>query len=79
MLTKSMALELSKYHIRINAICPGATPYEDGSGVPHDVDIIPLQRFGIPQDQAKAALFLASDQSEWMTGQIITVDGGQSL
>ncbi len=37
------------------------------------------QRAGIPDDQANAALFLASEESSWMTGQIMTIDGGQSL
>ena len=40
---------------------------------------IPLKRPGKPMDQASAALYLASDESSWMTGQIMTVDGGQSL
>lgn len=76
MLTKSTALELAKYRIRVNAIAPGATPYEGDSS---ESTGIPLNRTGTPEDQASAALHLASDESSWMTGQVITIDGGQSL
>lgn len=79
MLTQNMALELGKYGIRVNAICPGATPYEDGSGVGNAIEEIPLGCYGEPKDQARAAVFLASDESKWMTGQIMVVDGGHSL
>ena len=40
---------------------------------------VSLQRFGTPEDQAKDALFIASEESSWMTGQSLVVDGGQSL
>lgn len=77
MLTQATALELAQYNIRVNAIAPGATPYE-GDIMPNNFEI-PLKRMGKPLDQATAALFLASDESSWMTGQILTIDGGQSL
>lgn len=77
MLTQATALELAEHNIRVNAIAPGATPYEE-DGVKSSFDI-PLKRAGKPMDQATAALFLASEESSWMTGQIMTVDGGQSL
>ncbi len=77
MLTQNVALELAKYHIRVNALAPGATPYGDDAGA--ICSEVPLQRYGTPEDQAKAALFLASDESLWMTGQFLIVDGGQSL
>jgi len=80
MLTESTALELAEYGIRVNAIAPGATPYsnddDDAFSLAKD---IPLKRTGTPTDQASAALFLASEDSSWMTGQIMTIDGGQSL
>lgn len=76
MLTQSTALELAQHNIRVNAIAPGATPYEDDVTPNFE---IPLKRMGKPLDQATAALFLASDESSWMTGQVLTIDGGQSL
>lgn len=76
MLTQAMALELAPYHIRVNALAPGNTPYEEDR---EEHPEIPLKRAGTPLDQAAAALFLASEESSWMTGQIVTIDGGQSL
>ena len=79
MLTQTMALELAQYRIRVNAIAPGYTPYEEGAEVDPFTKHIPLRRAGLPTDQASAALFLATEESSWMTGQIITVDGGHSI
>ena len=80
MLTQSTALELAPYHFRVNAIAPGSTPYDEATIFESSVkEGIPLQRAGLPGDQARAALYLASDESSWVTGQILTVDGGQSL
>lgn len=77
MLTQVTALELAPYHIRVNAIAPGPTPYDDDdSQEPFE---IPLKRLGKPEDQALAALFLASEEASWMTGQVMTIDGGLSL
>lgn len=73
MLTQSTALELAKYNIRVNAIAPGATPYDESHTLSTGI------RVGTPQDQAHGAVFLASDDSRWVTGQILTIDGGQSL
>ena len=74
-----MALELGKYGIRVNAICPGATPFDDGSGIDHSVEKIPMGRFGKPIDQGNAAVFLASNDASWITGDLFVIDGGQSL
>ncbi len=80
MLTESTALELAEYGIRVNAIAPGATPYGNNNDAAFSlVEDIPLKRTGTPVDQANTALFLASEDSSWMTGQIMTIDGGQSL
>ncbi|HXF29764.1 MAG TPA: SDR family oxidoreductase [Chlamydiales bacterium] len=76
MVTKSSALALAPFGIRVNAIAAGTTPYDPQE--PNSYPI-PLGRVGLAEDHAKAALFLASDDSSWITGQILTVDGGQSL
>jgi NAD(P)-dependent dehydrogenase (short-subunit alcohol dehydrogenase family) len=77
MLTQATALDLAPYNIRVNAIAPGTTPYE-GDDM-SDRKEIPLKRIGIPQDHASAAVFLATEESSWITGQVLTIDGGQSL
>ena len=80
MLTQSTALELAPYNIRVNAIAPGATPYDESTIYESSViKGIPLKRAGTARDQANAALYLASDESSWVTGHILTVDGGHSL
>lgn len=78
MLTQSTALELAQHSIRVNAIAPGATPYNNDID-PSLLKEIPMKRVGRPEDQANAAVFLASEASSWMTGQIMVIDGGQSL
>ena len=78
MLTQTMALELAQYGIRVNAIAPGYTPYEN-SEFDSAIKDIPLGRAGLPTDQASTALFLATEESSWMTGQVLTVDGGHSI
>ncbi|MBS0652451.1 MAG: SDR family oxidoreductase [Verrucomicrobia bacterium] len=79
MLTQCMALELARHRIRVNAIAPGYTPYEDTAELDPAVNDIPLGRPGVPNDQASAALFLATEESSWITGQVLTVDGGHSV
>lgn len=80
MLTQSTALELAPYHIRVNAIAPGATPYDESTIYESAaMEGIPLKRAGTAKDQASAAVYLASDDSAWVTGHILIVDGGQSL
>jgi len=82
--TKSFALEIAQYHIRVNAIAPDVTqtlqvPY-DRWVPPEQRELIPLWvplgRFGMPDDIAGVALFLASDLSRFMTGTTVHVDGG---
>ena len=87
MLTKVLAIEGAPIGLRVNCICPGFidTPMTDwvGSQQP-DLDAwiiemhdnIPLNRSGRPEEVARASLFLASDDSSYMTGQAILVDGG---
>ena len=81
--TKSMALELGSRSIRCNAIAPGFIETEMTSRLPQDVreawiNDIPLKRAGKPEDVARAAIFLASELSEYVTGQVLHVCGGMS-
>ena len=80
-LTKSVALEFGSRNIRCNAIAPGFIETEmtaklDEDVVKNWVKNIPLRRSGTPEDVAKCAVFLASDLSSYMTGQVFQVDGG---
>ena len=83
-LTKNVAVNYGQHNIRVNAICPGSirTPiWEPHLQVdPHIFERLvkwyPLGRIGDPEDIAKAALFLASDDAAWITGETLTVDGG---
>jgi NAD(P)-dependent dehydrogenase (short-subunit alcohol dehydrogenase family) len=89
-LVKSLALELIGRGIRVNAISPGPieTPIYDRFGLPGEVvrtvksDIenkSPIKRFGTPEEVAKVALFLATDDSSYIVGEEIVVDGGMAL
>ncbi|MFM9027739.1 MAG: 3-oxoacyl-ACP reductase FabG, partial [Bacteroidota bacterium] len=79
--TKSVALELGSRNIRCNAIAPGFIETEmtavlDPKTVEQWREQIPLKRGGTPQDIAQTVVFLASDMSSYITGQVIHVDGG---
>lgn len=79
--TKSVALELGSRNIRCNAIAPGFIETEmtdklDEKTVQGWREAIPLKRGGTPEDIANACLFLASDLSAYITGQVMNVDGG---
>lgn len=79
--TKSVALELGSRNIRCNAIAPGFIETEmteklDENTVNEWRKVIPLKRGGKPQDIANACVFLASDMSDYITGQTLNVDGG---
>lgn len=79
--TKSVALELGSRNIRCNAIAPGFIETEmtdklDEKTVQGWRDAIPLKRGGTPEDVANACLYLASDLSDYVTGQVLNVDGG---
>lgn len=84
---KSAALELAGDGIRVNSLCPGGTTTEflqewfestgDAAGTEQWlVEAHPIGRLGVPEDQARAALFLASDDSSFVTGHGLLVDGG---
>jgi NAD(P)-dependent dehydrogenase (short-subunit alcohol dehydrogenase family) len=82
-LTKQIAISYAPYGIRCNAMCPGPiltpilAPFFAEEGVRERFEEgIPLRRIGQPEDVAKLALFLASDESSWITGTLIPIDGG---
>lgn len=91
-MTRVAAMELGRHNIRVNALCPGATmtplaaSQQEGlraKGLP-EIDalvrqVTVLKRAGTPEEMAKMALFLASDDSAYTTGQSFIVDGGWSL
>ncbi|MBN1353644.1 MAG: 3-oxoacyl-[acyl-carrier-protein] reductase [Candidatus Omnitrophica bacterium] len=83
-LTKSLAREVGPYNVRVNAIAPG---YIDTDMVKDLKDgykeellkRIPLNRFGKSEEVARVAAFLASDEARYITGQVITIDGGLAM
>jgi NAD(P)-dependent dehydrogenase (short-subunit alcohol dehydrogenase family) len=93
MMTKAMAIDYARDNIRVNAVCPGDTlvdrwlekGYFEGSdpvsleqAMKESSEYIPMGRFGRPEEIAKAVLFLASDDSSFMTGHLLLVDGGNT-
>lgn len=83
-LTQNMAIKYGQHNVRVNVICPGTvqTPIwnarlqEDPKIFDKLAAWYPLGRIGQPEDIAKAALYLASDDASWVTGTVLTVDGG---
>jgi len=83
-LTKTAAKELASRNININAVAPGFIQTEMTDKLPEQIkekmkETIPLGRFGSPEDVAKVCLFLASPESDYITGQTIVVDGGMVM
>lgn len=83
-LTKSVAKELASRNIRANAVAPGFIETKMTEALPEDIKkqmlaAIPLNRFGSPRDVARVVLFLASDDSSYLTGQVLTVSGGMGM
>jgi NAD(P)-dependent dehydrogenase (short-subunit alcohol dehydrogenase family) len=86
MFTRAAALELAPYRIHVNALAPGMieTPLtEEVTQIPElrrmHLKQVPFGRFGQPEDVARAAAFLASEWSDWVTGHTLFVDGGMHL
>jgi 3-oxoacyl-[acyl-carrier protein] reductase len=82
--TAALARELAGRKIRVNAIAPGTTETEglaasgiDGEVAKNFAATVPMGRLGTPDDIARVAVFLASDDSAWLTGERITASGGQ--
>lgn len=83
-LAKSIAQELGSRGVRANAIAPGFIITDMTASLPEEVreewaKKIPLRRGGLPEDVANIAVFLASDMSSYVTGQVIQVDGGMNM
>jgi len=80
-LTRQLAVELAPYNIRVNTFAPGPTQVERNLRDDPDYDrswgsMTPMNRTALPEEMVGAALFLASDESSYMTGQVFYVDGG---
>ena len=86
-MTKSVAMEYATKNIRVNAVCPGYTEsalLDQLIAAKPEMDailksVIPMKRYGKAEEIAEAAVWLASDNTKFMTGQTITLDGGTSL
>ncbi len=83
--TRGAAFDLAEHGIQINAIAPGAVPVPNDPAPDPDSDLhrawmqfTPLGRWGTPEDVARAAVYLGSADSDWVTGQVMHVDGGIS-
>ena len=82
--TRALAVELASSNVTVNAIAPGFIETEMTEAVRNKAGdiikkMIPMRRLGQPDDIARVAVFLASDEAGYITGQILTVDGGLSL
>lgn len=80
-MTKTWARELGRYQIRVNAICPGFVLTEMVQKMPENIlegltAKTPLKRMGTPEDVANLYCFLASDEAAWISGAVISIDGG---
>jgi len=85
-LTKSLAVEWGTEGVRVNALCPGWTAtelnrtiWEDPSAGPATVASVPMRRWGTADEMTGPAVFLASPASSYMTGQVLLIDGGQTV
>lgn len=82
--TKSLAREVSRYKINVNCVCPGPTDTPLMAAVPDKVKdalvkAIPLRRLGQPQEVADAIVFFCSPNSDYVTGQVLSVSGGLTM
>lgn len=82
--TKALAKEVGKANITVNAIACGFIETDMTAVLPQEykdkmIEMIPVRRFGTPDDVAKAAIFLLSDHAKYITGHVISVDGGLAM
>jgi NAD(P)-dependent dehydrogenase (short-subunit alcohol dehydrogenase family) len=85
-MTQTLAVELASSRIRVNAIAPGLVDTRFAAALVHNKDIAerivgrtPLARYGVPDEIAGAALYLASDAASFVTGHTLVVDGGMTI
>ncbi len=83
-LTKSLAKEVAPYGIRVNAVAPGYIQTDmvktlNESRLIEGLHLVPMKRIGRPEEVAKVVLFLLSDASSYITGQVIPIDGGLAI
>ena len=82
--TKSLAKEVAPYNIRVNAVAPGFVSSDMTASLNENYrkrlnEMIPAGRFGTPEEVAEVVLFLLSDESKYITGEVIQIDGGLGL
>ncbi len=82
--TRALAVELASRNVTVNAVAPGFIETEMTEAVRNKAGdiikkMIPMRRLGLPEDVARVAVFLASEESSYVTGQVLIVDGGLSL
>ncbi|HXX58876.1 MAG TPA: 3-oxoacyl-[acyl-carrier-protein] reductase [Thermodesulfovibrionales bacterium] len=82
--TKSLAKEVAPYNVRVNAVAPGFIDTDMTSKLSEKqrakmTDVIPVGRFGDPEEVARAVVFLLDDKSKYITGEVIQIDGGLGL
>ena len=82
--TKALAREVASRNITVNAVAPGYIETELTGSLPDNLqaslkDLIPMGRIGKPEEIAKAVAFLASDDAAYITGHVLTLDGGMAM
>lgn len=82
--TKALAREVASRKITVNAIAPGYIDTDLTRDLPEKtitdiLNMVPLKRMGLPEDIAEAAVYLASDQAGYVTGQVLSIDGGMAM